>query len=299
MLSGAIAPLIQNRLTETSCVALRADIPSQPEVDLPTKGGRARPIETGYVLLWTLAAMAILAWLVALLLDTSSRTAVLRQDEAVDIRLAAAQDAIVASVKYRLVQGGNEAMTLPAAGADAFEGTSVRWTATLETDRFDLNRVNEASLAALFVSLGVAADEAISLGDAIADWRDGDDLQRLRGAERPEYEGAGLPGPANRPFRSLGELAGVVGMTTNRAACLSAYLTIFGTAEGGRLGEQQAAPSLARPGDAIRITSVATTEDGAYVRPVTHIYRLTGKPDAPLWLLDISSTAPEPTGTCS
>lgn len=56
--------------------------------------------------------------------------------------------------------------------------------------------------------------EADRLADAILDWRDGDDLTRLNGAEGEYYQNRGLPYlPANGSFQSLTEQLLVRGMT--------------------------------------------------------------------------------------
>jgi general secretion pathway protein K len=61
-------------------------------------------------------------------------------------------------------------------------------------------------------SVGFDPDQAESLADAIADFRDADNLKHLRGAEEPEYRAAGLAwGPKNAPFQTVEELQQVLG----------------------------------------------------------------------------------------
>jgi len=83
-----------------------------------------------------------------------------------------------------------------------------------EASKIDLNKAPEALLAALFASVGVDPGNAQSLADAIADFRDPDNLRRVRGAEAADYRDAGLDwGPKNAPFQTVEELQQVLGMT--------------------------------------------------------------------------------------
>ena len=83
-----------------------------------------------------------------------------------------------------------------------------------ETGKLDLNVADSATLARLFEFHEVDQELALNLADAVADWIDGDDLVRLRGAEDAEYAAAGLPyGAADAPFTSVAELQRVLGMT--------------------------------------------------------------------------------------
>ncbi len=83
-----------------------------------------------------------------------------------------------------------------------------------ESGKIDLNRAGEELLFELFLSRGVNENDALHLSDAIEDWRDGDDIPRMYGAEIDDYLAAGYPyGPANRDFQSVDELQQVMGMT--------------------------------------------------------------------------------------
>ncbi|AEY00187.1 general secretion pathway protein K [Oceanimonas sp. GK1] len=83
-----------------------------------------------------------------------------------------------------------------------------------ESGRIDLNTAGPELLDGLLAT--VEPDDALRgrLTDAILDWRDGDDLRRLNGAELDDYLAAGLDyGPANAPFTSVDELQQVLEMT--------------------------------------------------------------------------------------
>ena len=109
-----------------------------------------------------------------------------------------------------------------------YRDTTVTITMQDETGKIDINRVNDQLLRGLLVSQGVADEEAIKLGDAIADWRDTDSNRRLKGAEAPEYTAAGLAyGPANALFQSIEELKLVLGMTPALYARLAPLITVY------------------------------------------------------------------------
>lgn len=94
----------------------------------------------------------------------------------------------------------------------------------------NLNRAGEEELRRLFAALRVDATRADSLAQAIADWRDADDLHRARGAEREAYLESGAPTlPRNGPFRSVAELLDVRGMTPELFAGISPFVTVAGT----------------------------------------------------------------------
>jgi general secretion pathway protein K len=69
---------------------------------------------------------------------------------------------------------------------------------------------------------------AAGLVDAIADWRDSDELRRPNGAELPEYRAANLKyGPANAPFETTGEAARVLGMTPQVFRRIAPVITVY------------------------------------------------------------------------
>ena len=86
-----------------------------------------------------------------------------------------------------------------------------------EGGKIDLNAAPNELLHGLFLSVacagrdgeGVGLDDrqADALVDAIRDFADEDELQRLNGAEDRDYEDAGLPwGAKDAPFRAVEEL---------------------------------------------------------------------------------------------
>jgi general secretion pathway protein K len=97
-----------------------------------------------------------------------------------------------------------------------------------ERGKIDLNQAPEALLAGLIESVGVDRERAQALADAIADFRDADNLRRLNGAEEADYRAAGVAwGPKNAPFQSIEELQQVLGMTSEIYERVMPYLTVY------------------------------------------------------------------------
>ena len=83
-----------------------------------------------------------------------------------------------------------------------------------ELGRIDLNTAPQELMQALFASTDMDDDAAGALADAVADYRDEDDLVRLNGAEARDYRAAGLRHePKNAPFEAIEELRLVLGMS--------------------------------------------------------------------------------------
>jgi len=96
--------------------------------------------------------------------------------------------------------------------------------------RIHLNLASEDELRSLFVALRVDAGRADRLAQAIADWRDGDDLRHPRGAERAEYlrEGARAL-PSNARFRRVNDLRDVREVDGPLLELVSPFLTTAGS----------------------------------------------------------------------
>jgi general secretion pathway protein K len=75
---------------------------------------------------------------------------------------------------------------------------------------------------------GLAAEDAVTLSDRIADFRDIDNLRRLHGAEDPEYLAAGLTaGAKDAAFDTVGELGQVLGMTPALVEAVTPFVTVY------------------------------------------------------------------------
>jgi general secretion pathway protein K len=122
------------------------------------------------------------------------------------------------------------------------DGARVRAFALDARARVNVNRADAPTLARLFEVAGLPSATADSLADAILDWRDGDDFRRPRGAESAEYRERRPPVlPRNAPFAELEELGAVWGMSPERFARVSPYLTVVGD---GRIGVNSASVAV-------------------------------------------------------
>ncbi len=112
-------------------------------------------------------------------------------------------------------------------------GGHVNVTVTDENGKVDINAARETLLARLFYSLDIDQSIADALADAIADFRDDDDLARLNGAEDSDYLAAGLmAGAKDAPFTSVTELQQVLGMTPEIYRAVLPYITIYSRHQG-------------------------------------------------------------------
>ncbi|MEP7043528.1 MAG: hypothetical protein ABI843_10730 [Dokdonella sp.] len=100
---------------------------------------------------------------------------------------------------------------------------------TDDSGKIDLNaNNNDTILSSLFMSRGLAMDQAQALAAAIHDWKDADDEAQPNGAEIAEYKAAGLSyGPKNGPFDTVSELQQVLGMNYALFEKLEPSLTIY------------------------------------------------------------------------
>ena len=107
-------------------------------------------------------------------------------------------------------------------------GGEVRISLHDEGGKIDLNRAPDGLLQGLFVAVGLDPGESAALVDAIADFRDPDDLRRLNGAEDDDYRAAGhVYGAKDRPFEATEELGQVLGMTPALYAQVAPVLTVY------------------------------------------------------------------------
>ncbi|HIF62802.1 MAG TPA: hypothetical protein EYG16_02155 [Deltaproteobacteria bacterium] len=83
-----------------------------------------------------------------------------------------------------------------------------------EGGKLALNAIDREAVEEIMMNLGYTELEAETVADSIADWRDGDDLHRVNGAEDQYYESLSRPYVAkNGPFDSLEELLLVRGVS--------------------------------------------------------------------------------------
>jgi general secretion pathway protein K len=181
--------------------------------------------------LWVLTLLSIVA--AALAFETRSTTHIAR-NMAENAAARAAADAGIQRAVLDLVASPSAPANTGRFRADGtvytwrFANSTVHISVQDEGGKINLNQANEALLAALFDSVGIDPGKAQSLADAIADFRDADNLPRPHGAEEAEYRAAGLLwGPKNAPFQAVEELQQVLGMTPEIYERVTPDLTIY------------------------------------------------------------------------
>ncbi len=165
----------------------------------------------GFILL---AVIAVLTAASAALVMASLSARLSAKGISVSVDLAQAKAASNA-VLARAVLGLGEETSLYADGRPyEFAINEVQLTYWLIDTRglIDLNGADEDLLSAFFAHLGQTTPDAAALAATIIDWRDEDDDPRTSGAEKRDYQNAGLPEPGNRAFVDVSELRGVFGM---------------------------------------------------------------------------------------
>jgi general secretion pathway protein K len=151
----------------------------------------------------------------------------------------AAADGAVEEAAFQLVRrinAGVGASALDLRDLADFEvridDVQVRVSVEDEDGKIDLNGAQPELLAVLIEAVmrekkGLAADDALTLSERIADFRDIDNLRRLHGAEDSEYLAAGLTaGAKDAAFDTVGELGQVLGMTPALAGAVTPFITV-------------------------------------------------------------------------
>ena len=95
--------------------------------------------------------------------------------------------------------------------------------------RVDVNTASDEMVARLLSALGVPETRSREMVDALADWKDSDDVARDAGAERSWYVAEHREQPRNGPIADVRELARVRGFER-----ISDFDTVL-SAEGGRV----------------------------------------------------------------
>ncbi len=173
-----------------------------------------RQAQGGYVLLFVVAALALMAFGVG---RYAARVEILRTETRQ--LLDEAQARIQASNALARAQYWLTTRPIGFASSGFLDESPLqldgRWYRTPEgvmlqvLDDRALLSINAASadlMMPVLMSLGATAEEAARMVAVLQDYVDEDDLRRLNGAERADYAELGLPPPANSWFTDIREL---------------------------------------------------------------------------------------------
>ena len=206
-------------------------------------------------MLWVLTLLTVMA--VGMTAAQRTETA-LTENQIADARFRALADAAIAYAMFSFLMpapdsvltgsgdGTGDAGPWVPNGAPRvwrFAGEGVSIAISNEQSRINLNQAPPELLAALIEAFEVSDDEARSLADAIADWRDEDDLHLLNGAEDDDYEAAGRTlGAKDAPFTAVEELQPVLGVSPALYRRLAPELSV--DSDGNQIDQSFASPAV-------------------------------------------------------
>lgn len=205
---------------------MRAGLPAQdPRRDRPVAAA-----QSGIALVVVLWVVTLLTVIASSFVYSARSNIQITANLAGRVRAQALAEAGVQRGLHELLKPATDGERWKAEGRPyAFDLGEGKITVTLvdESTFIDLNAAPENLLLGLLLSTGMEEGEAQGLLDKIEDWRDGDDLARAAGAEKDEYEAAGLRyGPANADFHTVEDLKSVLGMTPQIYERIAGALTV-------------------------------------------------------------------------
>ncbi len=226
------------------------------------------------IVLWIVTLLTVIAtsFLYAMRTDTKVVTNALAR-----ARAEAAAEAAVHRAVFELYKPPNITERWQADGVPhewRYQDATVNISLTDESAKIDVNSASDQLLRSLLTSQGLDDEKAAAVVDAMADWRDPDNLKRLHGAEEAEYTAAGRKyKPANAPFQTIEELKLVLGMTPDLYQRLEPLITTFSRQPG--INSQIASRDVLRavPGatdalvDAYLLTREQARAAKAFVQP--------------------------------
>jgi general secretion pathway protein K len=181
----------------------------------------------GFALLIVLWTMVLLALLVTHLTATGHSEAKIAGNFAANAAAEAYADGVIYEGVFRVMDGD----WLPDGTVHDLKlahGTAKVRLLT-ESGKINPNSASIDVLAALMRALGTPPEQAVTLAEAIAAWREPAEQARPDGgAEQPQYRAAGLDyGPPNAPFESLDELSRILGMPSALAEAMKPHLSLY------------------------------------------------------------------------
>jgi len=200
-------------------------------------------------------ALVIVIWILTLLsLMAGSFALTMRRDSSVTSALKNNAQAFALAesgfgmAKYMLQQANPDLRWL-ANGAIyqilRTDGSEIRVKIISEAGKIDINAADEALLSAVVKAVSGDLWEQQRLLNSILDWRDEDNEQRPHGAEKRQYQDAGLSYiPSNKPFQSLEELQLVLGITPEIFNRIQPWLTVYSGQS--QVNLQEATPEVAQ-----------------------------------------------------
>ncbi len=212
---------------------------------IPNKPGSAARRQQGVALvivIWILSLLTLMAGSFAMSMRRESSVSMAVIDSAK--ALAMAESGIILA-EFNLTHADPEQRWVANGSIYELERPNglMRIRIFSESGKVDINASNATQLSAVLSAVVESDWEQQRLLNAILDWRDADDDTRTQGAEKKQYQQAGLSyEPSNDAFQSLEELQRVLGMNEAIYDRILPWITVYsGEAE---VNQNDAAPEL-------------------------------------------------------
>ncbi len=188
------------------------------------------------IVIWVLSLLTIMAGSFALTMRRETTVISAVKDNAV--ALAIAETGIGIAQQMLFLKDNNKRWRADGSIYQlAYQEADIRIRLFSEHGKIDINKADEALLTDMITSVDIELDQQESLVSAILDWRDKDDLVRDNGAEKQQYEDAGLAyQPTNKDFQLIDELQMVLGMTHEIYQQLKPLITVYSKQKQVNLG---------------------------------------------------------------
>lgn len=178
------------------------------------------------VILWATVLLSVIMGGLVLAMRTEIRLAL---TQSAQVKAGALAEAGINHVILRLLQADRRQtprLTLRTKQY-RFGAGQVRTYVEDEAGKIDLNQAGPELLDDLLLSVGLRDEQRESLVEAILDFRDPDNLNRLKGLEEEVYRESGLDyGPKNARFDTVEELLQIPGMSTKLFKKLRRAITV-------------------------------------------------------------------------
>ncbi len=196
-------------------------------------------------------ALVIVIWILTLLsLMAGSFAKSMRRDSSVTTALKYNAEALALTesgfglAEYMLIQANPDMRWLSNGTPYRIlrpDGSEIRISIVSEAGKIDINAASEATLTSMLKAVTDDIWQQQHLLNSILDWRDEDNEPRPQGAEKKQYQDAGLPYiPSNQPFQSLEELQMVLGMNETIFTRIQPWITVYS-------GQSEVNPNEATP----------------------------------------------------
>jgi len=179
------------------------------------------------IVLWVISLLTIMA--ASFALTMRRETVVIRAIKENAVALSAAESGVFIAQQMEMQKDDSKRWKVDGRVYSVqHNNAEIRIQLLSEKGKIDVNKADEVLLTSLIASTQVTMEKKQMLVSAIMDWRDSDDLVRMNGAEKLQYEDEGLAyHPANRDFESIDELQMVLGFNSTIFQKIKPLITVY------------------------------------------------------------------------